>query len=85
MNSNLNDDWNNVFMTRGPGFLGVILQRPDVEDQDVPSSVLLAVLLECQQEAEVIGGVDVEKDVIFGVNVKAKSDKLPIIIAVGGR
>jgi hypothetical protein len=24
MNSNLNEDWNNVFMTRGPGFLGVI-------------------------------------------------------------
>jgi hypothetical protein len=31
-----------------------------------------------------VGGVDVEKDVLFGVNGKAKSDELPIVI-VGGR
>jgi hypothetical protein len=30
-----------------------------------------------------VGGVDVEKDVLFGVNVKAKSDKLPIVMVCG--
>jgi hypothetical protein len=31
-----------------------------------------------------VGGVDVEKYVLFGVNVKAKSDESPIVI-VGSR